>query len=314
MNITRICILGGTGFIGSHLTGRLIRDGFQVRIPTRNRERHRDLLVMPSVKLVSADIHDPSTLREQVSDCQAVINLVGILHGSAQAFEKAHARLPAMVAEACQQAGVERLLHMCAINADAEQGTSEYLRSKGRGEDAVMATHGPQLAVTSFRPSVVFGPDDSFLNTFANLLKISPFFPVACPQARFAPVFVGNVVEAFVKSLNDPTTFGQRYELCGPEVYTFQELVQTVARLARRRRWIMPLSNQLSRWQAQIMDKIPGAPMSWDNYLSMQMDSVCQENGLVKLGIEAHSIDAVMANHLAGRDNPLGAFRKAGRG
>jgi len=313
MKITRICILGGTGFIGSHLTSRLVRDSFQIRIPTRNRERHRDLLVMPSVKLVSANVYDPAALREQFSGCQAVINLIGILHGSADAFDRIHARLPAMVAEACKETGVERLLHMCAINADADKGTSEYLRSKGRGEDAVLAANSPDLAVTSFRPSVVFGPDDKFLNTFASLLKISPFFPVACPEARFAPVFVGDVMEAFLRCLTDPKTFGERYELCGPEVYTFKALVEEVARLSGKKRWIMPLSENLSRWQARVMDKIPGSPMSWDNYLSMQMDSVCQENGLEKLGITPYSIEAVMANHLSGRDDPLGVFRKAGR-
>jgi len=313
MKITRICILGGTGFIGSHLTSRLVRDSFQIRIPTRNRERHRDLLVMPSVKLVSANVYDPAALREQFSGCQAVINLIGILHGSADAFDRIHARLPAMVAEACKETGVERLLHMCAINADADKGTSEYLRSKGRGEDAVLAANSPDLAVTSFRPSVVFGPDDKFLNTFASLLKISPFFPVACPESRFAPVFVGDVVEAFLRCLTDPRTFGERYELCGPEVYTFKALVEEVARLSGKKRWIMPLSENLSRWQARVMDKIPGSPMSWDNYLSMQMDSVCQENGLEKLGITPYSIEAVMANHLSGRDDPLGVFRKAGR-
>ena len=313
MKITRICILGGTGFIGSHLTSRLVRDSFQIRIPTRNRERHRDLLVMPSVKLVSANVYDPAALREQFSGCQAVINLIGILHGSADAFDRIHARLPAMVAEACKETGVERLLHMCAINADADKGTSEYLRSKGRGEDAVLAANSPDLAVTSFRPSVVFGPDDKFLNTFASLLKISPFFPVACPESRFAPVFVGDVMEAFLRCLTDPKTFGERYELCGPEVYTFKALVEGVARLSGKKRWIMPLSENLSRWQARVMDKIPGSPMSWDNYLSMQMDSVCQENGLEKLGITPYSIEAVMANHLSGRDDPLGVFRKAGR-
>ena len=313
MKITRICILGGTGFIGSHLTSRLVRDSFQIRIPTRNRERHRDLLVMPSVKLVSANVYDPAALREQFSGCQAVINLIGILHGSADAFDRIHARLPAMVAEACKETGVERLLHMCAINADADKGTSEYLRSKGRGEDAVLAANSPDLAVTSFRPSVVFGPDDKFLNTFASLLKISPFFPVACPESRFAPVFVGDVMEAFLRCLTDPRTFGERYELCGPEVYTFKALVEEVARLSGKKRWIMPLSENLSRWQARVMDKIPGSPMSWDNYLSMQMDSVCQENGLEKLGITPYSIEAVMANHLSGRDDPLGVFRKAGR-
>lgn len=314
MKISRICILGGTGFIGGHLTSRLVHDGYQIRIPTGHRERHRDLLVMPSVKLVSANIHDPAVLRELFSGCQAVINLVGILHGSAEEFERVHARLPVAVAQACKAAGVERLLHMSAVNADANQGSSEYLRSKGRGEDAVMAAQDADLAVTSFRPSVVFGPDDKFLNTFAGLLKISPLFPVACPASRFAPVFVDDVVKAFVQSLTNEATFGQRYELCGPEVFTFQALVEEVARLAGQRRWILPLSEQLSAIQARIMDKIPGSPMSWDNYLSLQMDSVCSEDGLARLDITARSIEAAMGDHLAGRSDPLEVFRKAGRG
>lgn len=294
MNIDRICILGGTGFIGSHLISRLIKEGHQVRVLTRYPERARHLLVMPEVELRETGDFDVGTLSRQFTDCQAVINLVGILNGSPEAFRRVHAELPASIIAAASRSGVHRYLHMSALNANAEEGPSEYLKSKGAGEAAALAGAEHGIRVTCFRPSVVFGTGDGFFNRFAGLLKLSPMLPLACPNARFAPVYVGDVIEAFVRALNDPATAGQCYELCGPKVYTLRALVDYTAGLIERRRLIIDLPDRLARLQAKVFEKLPGQPFTTDNYLSLQVDSVCRVDGLTALGIAPKSVESVM--------------------
>lgn len=294
MKVQSLCVLGGTGFVGSHLVKHLANQGHRIKLLTRNREPHKVLGLLPGVTLREADIRDPKTLADQFAGCNAVINLVGILNGSEAEFRAVHAELPRRVAAACQQASVPRLLHMSALNADPE-GPSVYLRSKGEGEQAVLATEG--LQVTVLRPSIIFGPDDSFFNRFAALLRISPMLPLACPNARFAPVYVGDVVAAFAAALADPATAGQCYELGGPRIYTLLELVQYTARLIGCKRLIVGLSDTWSRRQAKLFERLPGQPFTTDNYLSMQVDSVCWTDGLAALGIESHSVEAIMPRH-----------------
>jgi NADH dehydrogenase len=294
-----VCVLGGSGFVGRHLVAKLANEERQVKVLTRHRERHRELLVMPRVELIEANALDPMVLREQFAGCDAVVNLIGILNGTEQQFRAIHAELPAQVAEACVGNRVPRLLHMSALNADVE-GPSIYLRTKGEGQAAVHAFAERGLNVTSFRPSVIFGPDDSFFNRFALLLKLSPVIPLACPNARFAPVYIEDVVRAFAGSLDDETTFGKGYELCGPDIYTLKELVELTARLIGRRRLVLGLNDNLSRLQGKVFERLPGQPFTTDNYHSMQRDSVCRENGLRKLGISSTSIDSVMPRHFGG--------------
>ena len=178
-------------------------------------------------------------------------------------------------------------------NADAKRGTSEYLKTKGAAEDYLHANAGA-VAVTSFRPSVIFGPDDSFFNRFAALLRIPGPFPLACPKARFAPVYVGDVAEAFARSLDDPGTFDQRYDLCGPRVFTLRELVDYTVQAMCDRKPIIELSDRLSRLQAKVLGVMPGRPFTMDNYRSMQMDSVCERDGLGRLGITPTDVDAII--------------------
>ena len=300
MKIQTIGVLGGTGFLGKHLVTHLANSGRRIRVLTRHRERHRELIVMPNVELVEADIRAQQVLEAQFSGQDAVINMVGILNGSEQEFRAVHAELPRRVVDACQQAGVHRLLHMSALNADAVNGPSLYLRSKGEGEQAALRASAQGIDVTCFRPSIIFGPDDSFFNRFAGLLKLSPLLPLACPNTRFAPVYAGDVAHAFALSLEDPTTFGKALELCGPRSYTLRELVEYTARLIGRKRLILGLSDTLSRLQARVFEHVPGKPFTLDNYQSMQVDSVCGSDGLGALGITPHSIEAIMPLHLAG--------------
>lgn len=232
--------------------------------------------------------------------CGALINLVGILNpGSGRSFEASHVRLVEHATQAALDAGVDRFLQMSALNADAEKGPSEYLRTKGRGEAMAHAAAARGLTVTSFRPSVIFGRGDSFFNRFARLLHLLPGpFPLACAESRFAPVYVGDVIEAMVKSLDDPETYGKFYELCGPRVFSLRDLVvYTGERIGRPVR-VIPLSDRAAQIQAQIFQFLPGKLFTMDNYLSLQVDSVCRTKGLAELGLTATDIDAVVPGYL----------------
>ncbi|MCW9004601.1 MAG: complex I NDUFA9 subunit family protein, partial [Gammaproteobacteria bacterium] len=213
MKIKQICILGGSGFVGTYIASRLAADGYQVKILTRNRERCKHLLVLPGLKIVTTDIQQQEHLETHFKDVDAVINLIGILNEKGhqgKGFRAVHLELPRKILNACQQTKVQRILHMSALNADASSSPSHYLRSKGEGENHLHAFAG-KIQVTSFRPSVIFGPGDSFLNRFAQILKTTPvFLPLACPDSRFSPVYVGDVASSFINALTDKTTYGKK--------------------------------------------------------------------------------------------------------
>jgi len=315
MKIETVCVLGGTGFVGQHLINRLFEEGKRIRVLTRHRERHRELLVLPNVEVVEANVHDPTALRAQFEGMDAVINLVGILNPAGRrtgGFKKAHVELAEKVIQACKEADVKRLLHMSALHADSEKAPSEYLRSKGVAEDRVFENAG-EVAVTSFRPSVIFGPGDSFFNRFAGLLKRLPCsFPLVRPRARFAPVFVGDVVNVFADALEDEATFGQRIALCGPKTYTLRELVEYTRDLTGQRNIIIGLPDWLATIQATFMEFVPGKPLTRDNLKSMKVDSVCPEGSVA----QPTTIEAVVPFYV-GQKNLRAKYnrfrKKAGR-
>jgi uncharacterized protein YbjT (DUF2867 family) len=304
MLIKKICILGGSGFVGRALANRLTPEGYQLRVLTRNRERRKEnLILLPTLDLIQADIHDPEQLRKNFTGCDAVINLVGILnergrHGTG--FRHAHVDLARKMIEACRDTHIRRILHMSALNADTRLGLSHYLKTKGEAEDLVHAA-ADGIRVTSFKPSVIFGREDSFFNRFANLLKLAPVFPLACPEARFAPVYVGDVAEAITRTLTDPDSYSKRYNLCGPQIFTLLELVRYTAKCAGMKRLIIPLPDILSRLQAAVFDFIPGKPFSTDNYLSTKVSSICDRNDLITLGVTPVGVEAVVPQYLAHR-------------
>jgi NADH dehydrogenase len=279
MNIRTVCVLGGTGFVGRQIVARLEARGCRIKVITRRRARHRELLVLPRLELIEGDVHDPQILARHFAGCDAVINLIGILNErghDGSGFRRVHVELPKKVLETCKQAGVRRIIHMSGLNADAGSGSSHYLRSKGEAENH-LHTFAGDIAVTSFRPSVIFGPGDSFLNRFAALLRLSPLvFPLTCPNARFQPVFVGDVADAFVDALDDKASYGQRRDLCGPKAYTLKELVGYTAQTIGLRRWVIGLPDGVSRLIAFASEYLlPGKFFSQDNYNSMRRDSVC---------------------------------------
>lgn len=301
----KICLLGGTGFVGRSLARRLVGLGHEVRVITRRRERKkRNLLVLPTLQMVEGDVQNSALLRQQFEGMDAVINVIGILNErgrKGKGFERVHVELPRKVVNACREVGVRRLLHMSALHAAAD-APSHYLRTKARGEEVVHSMENAAFHVTSFRPSVIFGPQDSFINRFAQLLRLSPvFFPLACPRSRFQPVYVEDVVSAFVQSLDDHHTFGQRYELCGPTVYTLQELVSYVAAQIGVHCKIIGLNDRLSKLQAACFEFVPGKPFSLDNYRSLQVDSVCDKGFPSIFAVEPSTLESVVPTFLVRR-------------
>ena len=296
MTPLRIVVLGGSGFVGSALCARLAADGHELVVPTRSRERARHLILLPTADVVEADIHHPAQLAALVRGADAVVNLVGILNETGQeTFARAHVELARNLVAACRASGVPRLLQMSALNADPA-GPSRYLVSKGEAE-AIVAASG--LAWTMFRPSVIFGQGDSFLSMFARLAKALPVIALAAADAKFQPVWIGDVVSAFARSLALPETAGRRYDLCGPKVYTLRELVRYAAETSGAVRPIVPLSGALATLQALVLEHLPGTLMSRDNLASMTRDNVCTGPFPPVFGIEPSSLEALAPAWLA---------------
>lgn len=299
------CVLGGSGFVGSGLVARLANAGHAVTVPTRDPERCRHLRLLPTVRIIHADIHAPGALEQLLRGNDTAINLVGILNEAGRdgaGFRRAHVELTRRLIDACGAAGAGRLIQVSALNAakpeSPDPATSHYLRSKGEAEALVRASG---LRWTILQPSVIFGPGDSFLNRFAGLLRLIPFaLPLAMPAARFSPVHVADVVEAIARAIQDPATVGRTYQLCGPGTFTLRELVAMVATTLGLRRLIIGLPRPLSRLQAAIMDFVPGKPFSTDNYRSLLTDSVGSTDGLLDLGIQARALQPNLHETLAG--------------
>lgn len=298
-----VCVLGGTGFVGTELVTQLVYAGHWVRVPTRNLANAERLRVLDTVELRLANVHEPRVLSQLFSDCDAVINLVGILNPHGQAtFEAVHTALAAKVMAAARGAGVRRMLHMSALGAD-ERAPSRYLRSKGAAEAQLRAVPHPESAhpaVTIFRPSVIFGAADSLTNRFAALLRLGGgWLPLARPGARFAPISVLDVAAAFVRALGEHSSFGTTYELCGPEVMTLEQLVRLTARAAQLPCHIVRLPDVLGRIQGLVAGLLPGKPFSLDNFRSLTLDCVCRENGCGALGITPRPLLAELPLYLA---------------
>jgi uncharacterized protein YbjT (DUF2867 family) len=334
-----ILVLGGTGFVGSHVCEKLIRAGLRVTVLTRRARNARAIQHLPALTVLECDIHNEAALTLAFSGVDAVVNLVAVLHGSAAAFERVHVALPAAIARACQRQGVRHLVHVSALGADhlaPQTGPSNYLRSKSRGElslvqitgnGRVAGPVGQQLGVavahtglTLLRPSVIFGANDKFLNVFARLQRVFPFMPLAEAQARFQPLWVQDVAQAVVHCVCTGLAAAPQLsilELVGSQVYTLRELVHMSACMAGinqgRGRPVIGLPRWMGQMQALILGLLPGEPlMSLDNLDSMRSDNVASGTwpGLETLGIAPASLLAIGPQYLAGSiagSAPLGA-------
>jgi NADH dehydrogenase len=300
-----LCVLGGTGFLGTRLVARLIKDGHRVTVLSRDRELHKHLLVLPGLTLENCDVYDEPQLSERFRGKDVVVNLVGILNergfGGA-GFRRAHTELTRVVLEAARSAGIARLVQVSSLKA-AVDAPSYYLRSKGEAEKLIREP-GAGVDWTILQPSVMFGPGDTFLNRFAALLASVPWvFPLARANARFQPVFVDDVVNAILRCLRGGATSRQTFELGGPQIYTLREIVALVAKITGRRRWIIGLPDFAARLQGLVMDFVPGRPFSSDNYRSLTVDSVCSVDGFAKLKLKPRSMGACARQYLGALEN-----------
>lgn len=304
----RVLVIGGTGFIGRHLVARLVKAGHTVNVPTRRYQHGRDLLVFPALNLIPADVHEDGALERLLSEVDAVINLAGILHSRpgkpyGPDFARVHVELPRRIAAGCRKLGVRRFVHVSALGASAE-GASGYQRSKAAGEAAIQQEFQsfPEGACTIFRPSVVFGPDDNFMNMFARLARWLPVIPLARAHSRLQPVYVGDVADAISTSLCQSQTYGRVYPLAGFADYELGELVHLAAKWSGHRRKVLPLPLILGRMQAFVFECLPGEPiMSRDNLDSLRDDNVCNESIAPELGIVPKSLESLAPIYLARR-------------
>lgn len=319
MQALNILVLGGSGFIGQRLCAHLSDQPHRLVIPTRRRRHARDVWMLPTIDVREADIHDDGTLRALVERADVVVNLVGVLHSDSgspygEAFRKAHVTLPQRVATLCRELGDKRLIHISALGADEQRGglPSEYLRSKADGERMVRE-HGPDNA-TIMRPSVVFGPGDSLLTLFARLQGIFPVIPLARARAQFQPVFVGDVAHAITQAIFKPVTHGRTYELAGPDIYTLRELVALAGEESGHPRPIIALPDSLGRFQARVMEWLPGPPlMTVDNFESMGKPNIATGPMAEELEMAGTSIQSIAPAYLRPYDSAFNIERSLAR-
>jgi NADH dehydrogenase len=302
----KVLILGGSGFVGRHVCTKLAKLGWRVTVPTRRANNAQAVQTLPLVDVIAADVHDPAQLCALVAGHDAVINLIAILHGTPEAFERTHVKLLRSLISACKSQSVSRLVHVSALGVSdsASAAPSLYLRSKSEGEALLRAT---RLDWTIIRPSVIFGADDKFLNLFAKMSQIAPFIPLAGAHSQFQPVWVEDVAQAVVNALQGQ---GHRkvFDACGPEVYTLKQLVQLAGNASGipGGRPVLPLPDWAGQLQAMVMEHLPGEPlMSRDNLASMRVANVATSlPGLQALGIQASALSAIAPTYL-GRHNPM---------
>ena len=293
----RIVLLGATGFVGHHLLPRLSGAGHDCVALSRYLMSCRELSIIPRVELRQTDVYDSEKLAAHLRGADAVVNMVGILNERGRrgkGFHKAHVELAERVIDACRAAGVGRLVQVSALHAGT--GKSHYLKSKGEAEERIR--QATDIASTILQPSVIFGAGDSFFNRFADLLRIAPIFPLACPDARLQPVWVGDVVAMVDAALVEESTVGETLVLVGPKDYSLRELVEFTARTIGREPRILGLPDAVSRLQAWLMDFVPGKPFSTDNYLSLQTDNTSEDNSLPRFGIKPRTIEGIVPGYL----------------
>lgn len=320
MTPKRITVLGGSGFVGRDLAARLANQGHHVTIITRYRERCRRLLVLPQIRIIEGNVHHAPFLNRSLSRADVVVNLISSLNefrGQGRSFKALHINLMESLVSACNNNEVKKLVFVSALKADSENAPSEYLRTKGQAEDILKRNSGNTLKWSILQPSVVFGAEDTFINRFVGLLKIPlPVFALPRAHARFAPVYVKDVVSAIDACVSRSNTNNLTFQLCGPQVFSLREILGKINEQTQINRRIVAMPDVLARMQASIMDFLPGKPFSSDNYKSLTVHSICESDGFARLGINPQAMDAIIPHYIGKKVKTarLGLMRsKAGR-
>lgn len=290
-------VFGGAGFIGRQVVQRLAREDYVVRVAGRDTVRARALQTMGRVGQIApiaADITDEAGVARAVEGASVVVNTVGILHGD---FERIQAEGPARVGRLSAAAGVEKLVHISAIGADAAS-ESRYARSKAAGESGLLAAF-PHATI--LRPSIVFGPGDGFFGRFGQMAMMLPIMPVIAGDTRFQPVYVGDVAEAVMVALANPDAAGKTYELGGPRAWSFRELLAFIVKETGRSRRLVEIPMGIAQLQARFAELLPNPPVTRDQLILLQRDNVVGEGALTlaDLGIAPQSVEALVPPLLA---------------
>jgi uncharacterized protein YbjT (DUF2867 family) len=296
-------IFGGTGFIGRYLVGRLADRGARVRVISRSPRTHghhlQPLGRVDQIVVESADLDSEDSLRRAVAGTAGIVNLIGILHETGrQKFAEVQGALPGRIAGAAAAEGVARLVQISAIGADAASA-SAYARSKAEGERRVREAFPD---ATILRPSIVIGPEDGFFNRFASLARMLPALPlIGGGETRFQPVYVGDVAQAVVAALERDDCRGQLYELGGPQIYTFAELMRYMLRVVGRRRLLPTVPFGVAMALARFLERLPDPPLTRDQVELLKVDNVVAPGmpGLEALGITPTPIELIVPQYLA---------------
>ena len=307
-----VTVFGGSGFVGRHVVRALAQPGYRVRVAVRRPDLAGHLQPLGNVgqiHAVQANVRNRASIERAIDGAWAVINLVGILAESGrQRFAAVHDEGARAIAEAAAQAGAQHFVHMSAIGADPKS-PSAYARTKAAGEAGVKAAFPGAVII---RPSIIFGPEDAFFNRFAAMARLSPVVPLVGAKTRFQPVFVGDVAEAFLAAVEGRAKPGQTYELGGPEVATFRELMEKMLAVIERRRWIVSIPFLAAKCQAFILQLLPKPPLTVDQVRQLARDNIVSEEAtaagrtLQGLGIEPHAMDPILPTYLY-------RFRKSGQ-
>jgi len=312
-----VTIFGGSGFLGRHLTQALAKRGWRVRAAVRRPDlagHLQPLGMVGQIHAVQANLRYPDSVARAVAGADAVVNLVGILHeGGRQTFSAVQAQGPRIVAEAAAKAGVESLVQVSAIGADANS-PADYARSKAAGEAATLAAFPTAVIM---RPSIVFGPEDQFFNRFADMARFLPFLPlIGGGETKFQPVYVGDVAEAIARALEGAAKPGATYELGGPEVKSFKALLEYILAITGRSRALVPLPFPIARLQASVMELLPSPMLTVDQVRMLETDNVvgpealAAKRTLASLGVTPTTIEAVVPGYLY-RFRKHGQFERA---
>jgi uncharacterized protein YbjT (DUF2867 family) len=311
-----VTIYGGSGFVGRHLVRALAKRGWRIRVAVRRPDlagHLQPLGVVGQIQPVQANLRFPESVARAAEGSTAIVNLVGILFQSgAQRFDAVQAQGADAVAKAAKAEGA-RLVQMSAIGADKDS-ESDYGRTKALGEQAALSEKPDAVIV---RPSIVFGPEDDFFNRFASLARMSPFLPlVGGGETKFQPVFVGDVAEAIAKAVDGQAKGGATYELGGPEVMTFRELMELTLEQIGRKRLLLPLPFGIARMQAFFFEMMPKPMLTRDQVTMLERDNVVsaeaarEQRTLEGLGINPTAMRAILPGYLW-RYRKAGQFTKA---